>query len=91
MEEEEVESELGENEVVSRFTMPEREEEPRAQDQIVVRMNVNVDVRLEKHTSFVSDDEFLKSKEFKSLYHFKGKGLRESMTDVTPENEAKML
>lgn len=91
-EDEEAESESGENEVVSRFRMPKREEEPEVKDQIIVRMNVDVDVRLEEHTSFVFDDQFIKSKEFKSfLYHFKGKRLREAMPDVTPENEAEML
>lgn len=55
-------------------------------------MNVDVDVRLEEHNSFVFAEEFIKSKEFKSfLYHFKGKRLREAMPEVTPENEAEML
>lgn len=44
-EEEEAKSESGENEVVSRFTMLEREEEPKAHDLTIVRINVNVDVR----------------------------------------------
>lgn len=91
-EEEEVESESGENEAISRFKMLEKEEEPEARDQIVARMNVDLDIRLDKHTYFVSDDEFIRSKEFKYfLYHFRGKRLREEMPNVTPENEAKML
>ncbi|XP_059067653.1 uncharacterized protein LOC131858431 [Cryptomeria japonica] len=55
-EEEKFESELGENEAISRFKMPDKEEEPEAQDQIVARMNVDLDVRLEEHTSFVLND-----------------------------------
>lgn len=92
MEEEEVESESTENEAISIFKIPDKEEEPKAQDQIVARMNVDLDVRLEEHTYFVSGDEFIRSKEFKSfLYHFKGNRLREAMPNVTPKNEVEML
>lgn len=44
-----------------------------------------------EHTTFVSNDQFIKSKEFKSfLYHFKGKKLREAVPNITLENEAEM-
>lgn len=91
-EQQDVESDSRENEVVSKLQVPEKEDEPYAQDKLVATMNVDSDARLEEHTSFVSDDEFVKSMEFKSfLYHFKGNKLRDEMPDVTPENEAKML
>ncbi|XP_059076892.1 uncharacterized protein LOC131876121 [Cryptomeria japonica] len=77
-EEEEVESDSGENEVISRFRRSKREEEPEAQDEIVARVNTNIYVTSNEYTSFVSDDEFIKSKDFKSfLYQFKGKRVRE--------------
>lgn len=54
-------------------------------------MNAEVDDRMIEHATFVSDDQFIKSKEFKSfLYHFKGKKLRESVPNITPENQAEM-
>ncbi|XP_059070910.1 uncharacterized protein LOC131861461 [Cryptomeria japonica] len=91
-EEQDVESDPGENEIVSKLQVLEKEDELDAQDKIVATLNIDSDARLDEHTSFVSDDEFVKSKEFKSfLYHFKGKKLRDAMPDVTPENEAEML
>lgn len=91
-EEQDVESDSGENEIVSKLQVLEKEDEPDAQDKIVATLNVDSDARLEEHTYFESDDEFVKSKEFKSfLYHFKGKKLRDAMPDVTLENEAEML
>lgn len=90
-EEEEFESEAGENEVVSGFKMPEREEEPEAQDQILARMNVDIDARLEEHSTFESNDVFVKSKEFRTfLYQFKAKRLRDAIPGITPDNEAEL-
>lgn len=57
----------------------------------MVRINANVDVRLEEHATFVADEVCVQSKEFKLfLYHYKGKKLRENIPNVTPENEAVM-
>ncbi|XP_059076713.1 uncharacterized protein LOC131875980 [Cryptomeria japonica] len=91
-EEQDVESDSRENEIVSKLQVLEKEDEPDAQDKIVATLNIDSNARLEEHTSFVSDDKFVKSKEFKSfLYHFKGNKLRDAMPNVTPENEAKMF
>lgn len=58
----------------------------------MVRLNANTYMRMDEHVEFVADEIFVRSKEFKSfLYHYKGKRLRESIPNVTPENEAKML
>lgn len=71
--------------------MSEREEEPKAQDQIVARINVDVDARLEEHNTLVCDDVFVKSIEFRTfLYQFKGKRLRDEILDITPNNEAEL-
>lgn len=78
-------SDSRENEVVSKLCAPEKEKEPEAQDKLLIMINAETDERMTKHTSFVLDDQFIKSKEFKSfLYHFKGKKLREAMPNITP-------
>lgn len=64
---------------------------PEAHDKLLVALNEETDERMTKHTSFIVDDLFIKSKNFKYfLYHFKGKKLREAMPNITPENEEKM-
>lgn len=92
MEGDPAQSDLGENKVVSKLHAPKKENEPEAQYKLLVVLNAEIDERMIEHTSFVSDDQFIKSKEFKSfLYHFKGKKLREAMPNITPENEEEIL
>lgn len=86
------EIEPDDHEVVSRYQAKEQEEEPNENEQIVTKMEIHSDSRLEEHSTFVADDAFVKSKEFKSfLYNFKGKRLRESIPHITPKNEAELL
>lgn len=86
------ESESDENVAMSTLLAPELEEMAESQEQAMVRLNTNTNVRLEEHATFVVDEFFVQSKEFKSfLYHYKGKRSRESIANVTPENEAEML
>lgn len=86
------ESESDENVAVSTLHAPELEEIVERQEQAMVRLNANTDVRMEEHATFVADEVFVQSKEFKFfLYHYKGKRLRESIPNVTLENEAEML
>lgn len=91
MEEEPAQSDLGENEVVSKLRAPNKEKDLEAQDKLTIALNAEIDERMIENVSFVSDDQFIKSKEFKSfLYHLKGKKLREAVPNITPENEAEM-
>lgn len=91
-EEEYAESDSRENEVVSKLQVPNKEEKPKAQEKLITTLNAETNDRMIEHTTFVSDDQFIKSKEFKSfLYHFKGKKLREAVPNITPENEVEMI
>ncbi|XP_059067603.1 uncharacterized protein LOC131858388 [Cryptomeria japonica] len=64
---EEGDSESGsdENIAVSTLRALELEEVVESQEQILVRINANADVRLEEHSTFVADEVFVQSKEFK--------------------------
>ncbi|XP_059071745.1 uncharacterized protein LOC131869783 [Cryptomeria japonica] len=60
MDREPVQSDLGENEVVFKLRASEKEK-----DRLIVALNAEIDERMAEHDSFVSDDQFIKSKEFK--------------------------
>ncbi|XP_059066216.1 uncharacterized protein LOC131857558 [Cryptomeria japonica] len=92
MEGEPTQSDSRENEVVPKLDAPEKVKDSEEENRLIVALNAETDERMAEHVSFVSDDQFIKSKEFKSfMYHFKGKKLREAVPNVTPENESKMM
>lgn len=60
--------------------------------ELSVEESGEADARHIEYRSFVLDDEFINSPEFKSfLYKQKGKEIRENVDDVTRENEEQLL
>ncbi|XP_059071727.1 uncharacterized protein LOC131869370 [Cryptomeria japonica] len=73
-EEEMLENEPEDTEAISRSQAKDVEEYFNEDDQIVTKVEIYKDARLDGHASFVADDVFVKSKEFKSfLNNFKDK------------------